>query len=65
MKKLSKKRRGRPSLQSTPANQTLGRVRVTEDQLATYTEAAEGKDESLSTWVRRNLDKVAKRDLAK
>ena len=55
-------KRGRPKL-ANPSNQTLGRVRVTQGQIDAYTEAATSKDESLSDWVRRNLDRVAKRDM--
>jgi hypothetical protein len=36
---------------------------LTPEQLQSYRDAATTKDESLSDWVRRNLDKAAKRAL--
>ena len=58
------KRLGRPPVKN-PANQTLGRVRVTQDQIDAYTSAATSKDQSLSEWSRNALDKAAKRGNSK
>ena len=58
-----KPKRGRPPLGDKAANKNLGQVRVTEDQIESYGEAAKVKGESLAAWVKRNLDRIAKRDL--
>ena len=58
-----KPKRGRPPLGDKAASKNLGQVRVTEDQIESYGEAAKLKGESLAAWVKRNLDRIAKRDL--
>jgi len=58
---MTKKTRGRP-LADNPASETIPRVRVTPEQLQSYKAAALNRAESLSDWVRRHLDKAAKRD---
>jgi len=58
----TKKKRGRPPTDN-PATEKLSNVRVTPDQLTTYNEAAATHGESMAAWVKRNLDRIAKRDL--
>ncbi|MGQ7844875.1 hypothetical protein ACUNV4_10380 [Granulosicoccus sp. 3-233] len=59
---MQKKKRGRPPT-ANPATEKLPNVRVTPDQLQSYVAASKVRGESLSAWVKRNLDRVAKRDL--
>ena len=59
---MDKRKRGRPPVEN-PASETLPRVRVTPDQLAAYNNAARERDDSLSGWIKSNLDRAAKRDL--
>ena len=59
---MQKKKRGRPPVDN-PATETLPTVRITVEQLDSYRDSAAAKDEPLSKWVRRNLDKAAKREL--
>ena len=61
MKKTSKKR-GRP-LVDNPASLRLPSPRVTQEQFDTYREAAEVNDKPLTTWMKIELDKAAKRTL--
>jgi len=61
---MLKKKRGRPPLDN-PANTKLPTVRLEEEQLAQYRTAALKKDETLSAWVRRHLDRASKRELNK
>ena len=62
MSQAKKRPRGRPSLKN-PANQRLPMVRITQDQLDSYKSSSTNTNKSLSSWVRDNLDKAAKRDL--
>lgn len=58
--KKSAKKRGRPPIDN-PASNTLGRVRVSDEQLEAYRQAGAVKGKSLSEWVRDTLDAAAKR----
>lgn len=57
-----KRKRGRPkgSTSENTANQTLPRVRVTEDQLKSYKQASKREKKNFSAWVREKLDKASK-----
>lgn len=48
-----------------PATKSLGSVRVTEEQITRYDEAAAISKQSRADWVRTHLDKAAKRELKK
>lgn len=52
---------GRPPVEN-PATEKLPNIRVTPEQLQSYRDAATSKDETLSDWVRRHLNRAAKRD---
>ena len=58
-----KKKRGRPPAGATTATKNLGQVRVTAEQIDAYSKAAALEDEPMATWVKRNLDRIAKRKL--
>jgi len=60
----TKKKRGRPPTDN-PATEKLSNVRVTPEQLVTYSEAADTHGETMAAWVKRNLDRIAKWDLSK
>lgn len=62
MNEESKKPPGRPRISTTP-RQTLGSVRVDDDQLKAYKDAAEVKGLTRADWVRKTLDNAAKRVL--
>jgi len=55
---VKKKSRGRPTTLS--AKKRLPEVRVTEEQLSTYKEAAERESKTFSAWVRAVLDRASK-----
>ena len=65
MTRSKKKQRGRPLgyRAENPADKTLPKVRVTDDQLSSYREASEQQDMTLSSWIRGVLDKAVKRVL--
>ena len=66
MKKTSKKataRMGRPPKGEKSALKSLGSVRVTEDQIATYDKAAAVTGSTRADWIRQSLDIAARRAL--
>lgn len=56
----SKKKRGRPAVENKADKQMPG-VRLTEGQLMSYRNAAEAEGLALATWIKKHLDRVAKR----
>gem|GEM_PF-1618959 len=63
MDKLSsKKKPGRPPLGGVSATVTM-RTRITPEQHDLYSKAAELGNVTMSAWVKKNLDRAAKRDL--
>ena len=63
MTEEEKKKRGRPAgyRAKNPATETLPKVRVTPDQLASYRDAAEASGQTVSAWVRGALEKEINR----
>lgn len=59
---MEKKKRGRPPV-TNPANERLPSVRVTPEQLQSYSDAAGARKLSLAGWIKHHLDRAAKRDL--
>jgi hypothetical protein len=55
MEKHKPKQMGRPKMDN-PANKQLPKVRVTQDKLDAYKQAAEGSGANFSQWVRGTLD---------
>jgi len=56
---------GRPLKHATPARTTLGGVRITDEQDASYRAAAERVGKSRTDWIRDVLDRAAARALRK
>jgi len=61
---MNKKRMGRPPVEN-PATEVLGTVRVTPDQRAAYSRAAELEGVKLAAWIKATLDRAASAVLRK
>ena len=60
MANTSENRGHRPPRAKTAATKTLGSVRVTDEELALYGEAAVVAEQSRADWIRETLGKAAR-----
>jgi|GEM_PF-2757163 len=58
------RRGGKRPGSTTAATQSLGSVRVTDDELQAYSDAAEATGKSRADWIRDTLQRAARRVLS-